>query len=305
MSPPPLVLIVGFPRSGTTLVRTALGAHPRLCAYPAEAAFLSQAADASDGTTLSREAAVRIVEHLTLELPEEDVRRGLDHAFRGTDRCDLREILLSVLKGRCRAKNGPLIPLLKYTPMVFEIERAEQVFPDVKVLHVVRDPRGVVASHAARWPGGGLWHRIRGWKRAVAAARDWGQPHEERYHQFRYERLLRNPSQCLRSVCEFIGIPYHPKVTELDYVTWTFDREDAGEKSTRRFTEFDRSKIDRWTEELGRYEVQLVESRCAREMQEFGYEPLKGSPPVILASLYQFFERTRYVLSQVNQRLPF
>jgi hypothetical protein len=305
MSPPPVVLIVGFPRSGTTLVRTALDAHPRLCAYPAEAAFLSRAASEADGTTLRREEAVRTVDRLALELSEEDVRRGLDHAFRGTDRRDLRGILLSVLKSRCRAENEDLVPLLKHTPTVFEIERAEQIFPDVKVLHVVRDPRGVVASHAARWPEGGLWHRIRGWKRAVAAARDWGQAHEERYHQFRYERLLRNPSQCLQSVCEFIGIPYHPKVTDLDYVTWAFDREEAGEKATRRFTEFDRSKIDQWREALGRYEVQLVESRCAREMQAFGYEPMKGSPPVLLASLYQYFERTRYVLAQMNQRLPF
>ena len=298
MIPPPVVLIVGFPRSGTTLVRTALDTHPRLCAYPAEAAFLPRAADASDEAALTRDEAGRTVERLA-------VRRGLDRAFQGTDRCSLRRLLLSVLNGRCHAESEDLIPLLKYTPMVTEIERAERIFPGVKVLHVVRDPRGVVASHAARWPEGGLWHRIRGWKRAIAAARDWGKNHEERYHQFRYERLLRNPRQCLRSVCAFIGIPYHPKVTQLDYVTWTFDREEAGEKSARRFTEFDRSKIDQWKEALGPYEVELVESRCAREMQALGYEPTEGRPPAMIASLYAFVERTRYALAQVNQRLPF
>jgi len=94
-------------------------------------------------------------------------------------------------------------------------------------------------------------------------------------------------------------------VTQLDYVTWAFDREEAGEKSPRRFTEFDRSKIDQWKEALGPYEVDLVESRCAREMRALGYDPSEGRPPAMVASLYEFVERTRYVLAQVNQRLPF
>jgi hypothetical protein len=303
MGPPPIVLIVGFPRSGTTLVRTALGAHPRLCAYPSEADFLLRAGDHIEKEALSREGAVHVVEQLDLEIADEAIRRGIDQVFRRTDRCTFRRVLLSVLKSQCHAANGSGTPLVKYSPVAPGIKNAGPLFPDLKVLHVVRDPRGVVASHAARWPEGGLWYRIRGWKRAVAAAKKWGEAHEERYHQFHYETLLNNPSQCLRSLCEFLGLAYSPEVTDLDYVTWEFHRENAGEKSTRRFRGFDRSKIDQWQEALSAYEVELIESRCAHEMGEFGYEQSTPETSVVFSYMHRLFEHVRYTLAWIRARL--
>jgi len=301
--PPPIVLIVGFPRSGTTLVRTALGSHPRLCAYPSEGYFLLRTNDSAWKEEQTQAEVTRSLERLELELPKETILQGINRAFEGAERRTPYRTLLHVLESRCAEQEGSVIPLLKFGPMVSSLEQADNLFPGMKVVHVIRDPRGAIASHAARWPEGGLWHRIQGWKQSIVAGREWRKDHERRYHQVQYEALLKNPEEGLRSVCEFVGIEYRPEVTQLNYVTLEFDPQRRGESSKRKFTGFDQSKIEQWKETLGAHEVQLIEARCASEMRELGY--VRSNPETLsIASLaHLVFERTRYAFAQMRDRL--
>lgn len=298
-----IVLIVGFPRSGTTLVRVALGAHPKFCVYPGEGSFLRRIEDCMMQRLVCKETAIKIIESLGIEFSESEITRGIKGAYEETKRCTLRLALLHVLKSRCANQEKPVVPLVKFGPLVQDLDRADRLFPEIKIIHVIRDPRGTIASHAARWPDGGLWYRITKWKQAITAGRKWGDAHKERYYELRYETLLQAPVRSLRSVCDFVGLKYDPAMARLDYVTWEFDTENLGAKSKRHFTRFDSSKIDQWREGLAPREIHLIESRCDEEMHLFEYEPVSPDRLAFQSSVYRAWERLRYFLSQIRQRL--
>jgi Sulfotransferase family len=102
------------------------------------------------------------------------------------------------------------------------IERyADELFhsyPDVRVIHMVRDPRDRYEASLALWPDG------RG--RAGAAAARWSYSmrlaarhaarYPDRYQIVRFEDLVREPETTLRQVCAFVGEPFVAEMLAMD-----------------------------------------------------------------------------------------
>ena len=78
---------------------------------------------------------------------------------------------------------------------------------DLKVLHLIRDPRAFLHSTRKR-QGAGAGSQTRFWRRtheqALAAGRRLG---PERFHTLRFEDLCREPERRLAEVCAFLGLP--------------------------------------------------------------------------------------------------
>jgi hypothetical protein len=112
----------------------------------------------------------------------------------------------------------------------------DAIFPGAMFLHVIRDPRAVVASLLAVhwWPDLPLWWSEDRTPRALAAdgskpeavaAEHWVRSVERllsdaqrlpssRYLEIRYEAFTEGPEAVLSSVCEFAGFSASPRLTE-------------------------------------------------------------------------------------------
>jgi len=151
-----------------------------------------------------------------------------------------------------------------------------QWYPGASIIHLVRDPRDVVAS-LRRLPGathsviGGasLWMQCNG-----GALRSQARP---QYLLVPYEHLVTQPEQELRRICAALGAEYSPfmLVPDRDPATvlqW-YRRAELPVTNERR---------GKWREELSREDVELIERITGPLMRTFGYEPVGRAPSALV-----------------------
>jgi hypothetical protein len=198
-----LVLIVGCPRSGTTWVQRMLAEHPRV--------------------RTGQESHVFNYLAPLLERWREDLEHGGKRpAGLG---CYLREEeFLGALRDFGKELLRPLTGALSEGEVFVEktpsharrLPAIRELIPGVRVIHIVRDPRDVVASLLA---ASRTW--AEGWAPSspAEAAKKWlaysravrrAQPlfGEDRFLELSYESLQRDAAGGLRRCLEFIGLPF-------------------------------------------------------------------------------------------------
>jgi hypothetical protein len=154
------IIIVGAPRSGSTLLFQALSTHPDLWSVYNEASFIMSshfsrfmttshfvAADQVDDTTLASVERQYFEESANLE------RTALLRTLSRSVPLDSRNYLSRGLRPLARRKKRPPIRLvdktLGYTS--FLLQPLAKVFPDAQYVFLVRDPRGCIASMYHAW----------------------------------------------------------------------------------------------------------------------------------------------------------
>lgn len=216
---PPMPFIVGSPRSGTTLLRLMLDAHPQL-SIPPETGFIAVLAGVEGVNYGSFENFWKLLTghpnskaspwpdfHLKKKL----VRDALEklHPF---DPAEGLRVFYRLYAARFKKNRyGDKTPL--YARCMTGIEA---LLPEARFIHLVRDGRDAAVSLRKLWfsPGNTLSEQAAFWRDNVLAAREQG-GRVKHYLEVSYENLVRDPEQVLREICHFIELPYSKKM--LDY----------------------------------------------------------------------------------------
>ncbi|GAA3732696.1 hypothetical protein HDA32_002869 [Spinactinospora alkalitolerans] len=276
------IIIVGCPRSGTTLLQLMLHAHPRI-AIPPETRFLLDAYRRRREFGDLREAANRRA------LAERIVRPA------GTRFADLRldaeqtiaeiveapptlgSALGTVFRGYARRFDKPRWGDKR--PGYYQyIDELLRLFPDAQIVHLVRDGRDCVGSlKRMPWYRLDSYHAISTWAEAV----DYGRTAARRlppdsYHRLRYEDLIEDPQGELSDLCAFLGEEFHPAMCEPRRVAGdVIPERKTWHGNTRR--DINRAGSGAWKERLEPWEIRLAETVLAGRLRENGYEP-SGAP---------------------------
>lgn len=210
-SPP--IFVVGFQRSGTTLLQALLGAHPRIAAPP-EIYYVARVAEHADYFgDLCEDDNLEKALHEALNPPLDmlaDCGFQFDRLLarakqRPRGYGELLDVMLTDFaerRGKPRwvekSAGQPLGPLMR-------------LFPDLRAIHIVRDPRDVVASslkapwtkHASAAAMAHDWRRF-----TLATIARGAKLGASQYLLVRYEDLSRDPAAVMRLVCAFVGEEY-------------------------------------------------------------------------------------------------
>jgi hypothetical protein len=235
------VFVLGVPRSGTSLLRNLLDGHRELAVLPTEGNLLTQFRRPlrrkpypERVAFLGRTWLARLVHGTNLppywllgthdETPNPYVayaRRLLAWAAANSVRRYGRpyDAFLPVVLAWASRDGGSasLSAWLEKTPYhEFELVKSLRTFPAAKCLHVIRDPRAILASRQTvelsvhgNDGDASLFAREIGRSLAVAAGfqRRLG---PERYRVVRYEELAGEPEACMRGIADFLGIEFDP-----------------------------------------------------------------------------------------------
>ena len=101
------------------------------------------------------------------------------------------------------------------TPInVLHIELLADVFPEARFIHLIRDGRDVALSYLdTDFGASSLPEAAVQWRRFVRKGRRSGaRVGAHRYQEVRYEDLVADPDTVLRSLCEFIDLPFDPSM---------------------------------------------------------------------------------------------
>ena len=155
----------------------------------------------------------------------------------------------------------------------FHADQILAEFPAARVVHMLRDPRDVLASQRAMW-GSRAQHIVsttHDWRRSAALARRHQAVHRGAYAVVRYEDLVLDPARVVRHLCQTLDLDYRPAM--LDLAGQPRRREGEGDDSRRAglSTAISPGRVGRHLRDLAPGEATYVEWRARREMDDWGY----------------------------------
>jgi hypothetical protein len=205
----PFPFIVGVGRSGTTLLRLLLDAHPEIAVTPEthwlRGAVRTLLADPTDAAGVRKNilsepswADMGISVH---EL--DNIIASHNHECTGDT---LRKIYQHYGSRHGVARVGDKTPLHNLA-----MHNIASILPEARFIHIIRDGRDVAVSYRDLWFGPGRDIRAAAmlWMWRIREARQQAQflPH---YLEVRYEALATDPEKVLLDIARFIDLPFDP-----------------------------------------------------------------------------------------------
>jgi hypothetical protein len=279
----PIFFIIGRARSGTTLLKALLDAHPNVI-VPVECAFLlnlykkygkKKNWDAGLLTTFGKdllnEPAFNLL-HIDQTRLEERLRNC---AGKNTYANVCRQVYESCQSFYAKKE----ITLLgdKNPGYSLYIKQLLEIYPEAKFIHIIRDYRDnivsmlrvdyeahIVSSLAYRWK----YYNIQ-----IEKAK---KKHPDIFFTVRYEDLVLNTAHYLKEICVFFGISYTEKMLSFQekkddfYAHYPKDVFLKYHKSI--FDPIDSSKSGKWKEVLSARQIRIAETVAGGYGKKFGYE---------------------------------
>ncbi|HYO62559.1 MAG TPA: sulfotransferase [Pyrinomonadaceae bacterium] len=275
-----------MPRSGTTLLRLMLDAHPEL-SIPPEMGFMpAVAALRGRGGELRRaffEAVTGMSSWDDANIPRAAFEEALREVEPFTAAGGVRTFYRLYAARFGKARWGDKTPAY-----CLHMDKIEKLLPEARFVHLIRDGRDVALSVRGLWfsPGDRVEDSAERWRSWILTARRLGR-RRRHYMEVRYEELIADAPAVLRRVCDFAGLSYDPRMetyyessaARLDEVK-TMYRDDGSPLITKeerlhnqRFTTRppEASRVFRWREEMDAESRRRFAAVAGDLLAELGY----------------------------------
>jgi hypothetical protein len=287
MSRNPYVFIVGCPRSGTSLLRRILDAHPEVAIVP-ETHWIPELFKARTGLTedgiVTRELVAALLAHPRFAKLGFDADALLRLA---NGRRTYAEFVTALFHNYGAARGKELVG--DKTPgYAREIAILHALWPQARFVHLIRDGRDVclsalgwerkAADFARRFPTwrddpvttAALW-----WRWHVETARKQGAVMGRAlYYELRYEELVREPELTCRELCDFLALPFHDAMLRFHEGR---TRTKPGLSAKRAWLPVTAGLRD-WRSQLPAEDTERFESAAGALIAELGYERAAPEP---------------------------
>jgi len=282
----PFFFILGRPRSGTTLLRTILDAHPDIKIPP------------ENGNLIHlwfkyRHIATSWNEHRIDAFLKDFAENRAVKAFWKTDFAMAREILLS---GRGRELSFPdIIKIIYYccespfpkneirilgdkSPIHSLYGRELRlIFPGARFIHLIRDYRANLASMSNHdiFPAG-VSTIVLMWNKSAKQIGSLSRRYPAQYIMVRYEDFVSEPVKYTAEICRFLEVPFMPSILDTtsrnDLVGRIYDPGYIREWQPDLTKEISTGNIHKWKEKLTRNEILKSEFLAGKTGEEMGYQ---------------------------------
>ncbi len=194
---------------------------------------------------------------------------------------------------------GKTIPCEQTPRNIFYAEELLRRFPRAHIVHMMRDPRAVMASQKRRWKRRSLAadqvnipfkQSLRVWinYHPYTVAKLWMRASRraqrllghERFTLVKFEDLLEEAEMTVASLCERLGLDFDLAMLEVAQVNSSHQSSVGGAKPG-----LNKHAIDAWHDSLTLTEQAITEDKCSEIMQAFGYTPTSAGGPMVLGRL--------------------
>lgn len=297
-----MFFIVGNSRSGTTMMLRMLDNHPEVYCLNELHFFEHLWSSADKDNPIDTDAATTLAAKL-LFVQRKGYIGKTDAALYAAEAATLtqglptpiypHDVYAAVMRYETKLA-GKAIPCEKTPQNVFYLEEIFSLFPQARVIHMVRDPRAILLSQKRKWLRRKMgatfitrretirlrinYHPItlsRLWNSAVAAAQRFTD--DERVMTVHFEQLLQDPEGTAQALCRHLGIAYSPAMLEIPQAS-SSNEADSAEKGIKR------ERAGNWKSGgLSAAEIWWCQRISGAKMQEMGYaiEPVNVSPLAI------------------------
>lgn len=195
------------------------------------------------------------------------------------------------------ALNNRTIPCEKTPQNVFYLREIFELFPNARVINMIRDPRAVMLSQKRKWRRRKMgaafitpwevfrlrvnYHPItlsRLWNAAIGASMPYRD--DERVLHLHFEDILDDPTAAAQRICRHLRIPFLPEILDIPQAS-SSNEADSSEKG------INRKRAGNWKKGgLNDSEIYWCERISGRLMTEMDYELENVRGPAWLNGLY-------------------
>lgn len=287
----PIFFVTGASRSGTTMACRILGGHSQILGmnelhYFGDICEPKHIAQSMSSKELIRNAALLYSRHQygiwNKHIKLIDIQKAkelIDHLPAHKRNC--AGIFSSAVR-QLAADAGKIIACEQTPRNIFYAVQLLEYYPESKFVHMIRDPRAVLASQKNRWRrrylGGSnipLPEIIRVWfnYHPATISRLWSRANHialslmahPRFHIVKFEDLVADPENIVSDICRFLGVAYEPKMLAVPQVgsSHRMNKEQA--------TGISKDVLNQWQTILDRGEIRLCEYFTRNLMAHFSY----------------------------------
>ncbi|MCT7949342.1 sulfotransferase [Ancylothrix sp. C2] len=332
-----LIFVVGNSRSGTTMMGRIMGKHPQVFTFDELHFFEQLWAPEDRDRTVENNKAEQLASRLLCIQRDGYLRQGDSSRFlpeakellTATGAKDLTsaDIFDAFLYWEA-AKYNKTIPCDQTPRNVFYIGEILELYPEARIINMIRDPRDVLLSQKRKWMRRFLgakniplqeafrarmnYHPItitKLWNASIRSAKKFAD--DPRVFSIRFEDLLSDPDSIVQKVCEFIEIPFDKNLLEVPQVGSSSGLDKPEEKG------INKERAGSWQKGgLTSTEIFLCQWVAKTTMEKHGYEPMAINPnpltvgssvislPVQIAlALLLNLKRMRNITETIRRRL--
>ena len=271
--------IIGSGRSGNTLLRRILSAHPSLH-IPPETYVL--------GTVVKRYWQVShmgwkdVVEFIyssfqfheefeTFDIPN---LAELVHEVQSVEpkRRSLAFIINAFYEWHARQHGIQFERWGDKTPInAYALRRIHKVFPNAQFIHITRDGYDAVASYLEADIYRSVEEAAWRWRTAVASCRRFGKANARSYLEIRYEDLVTEPRQTVMGICAFLRVPFDEGVLKPPEDPAALGDVPRRQRHSEVLKPISTDNIGKGRKALSAEEKRLVNAIIGKQMAELGY----------------------------------
>lgn len=220
------IFIVGYPRSGTTLLQRLLAAQPGIYTFPETHFFCvieKKIQWGEDRESIPPGALAAVFENIKKKMELQlTIAEQLDLRRQAADGKLSSKALFEFIVARCLRERHPGIEnvpgwrWLEKTPNhAHFLERIIAMYPDAQVLHILRHPVPAIYSRKLKFPFNRdtpLGELARRWSRMLLDVERFQDAHPERIFSLRYEDLVRDMDGQMQGVAAFLKGAFDPNI---------------------------------------------------------------------------------------------
>jgi hypothetical protein len=180
----------------------------------------------------------------------------------------------------------------KATSYVFYVPNVLRVFPEAKLLFMLRNPLDLLASAERRAAAHNSWstQMVRlalGWNKAVKLALEYRKKFANNFMIIKYEDLTAQPDIMLRAVFDFLEVTFDPAYLEVHHV----NRSESPYNLTSDNRGINVSRVHYYRETLPARSIRALTSLISADLLEQTYPELNRGirrrlPPLVALPLY-------------------
>lgn len=309
--------IVGMPRSGTSLLRLCLNAHPLLGA-PDETHYFNRfwrREKNDEKLTANRQRGLKLAEKFLAhtrvmmnDFDEEDLKAIHQKIIQSPQ--ITHPVIFEAMMHYYIQKVGKQTWGEKTPAHLFFIDPIKKYYPQAKIIHIVRDPRDVSLSwiNSSFNRGNTVYHALR-WRISMATGKKLSEKYKNDYLEIKYEELLTQPEETLKKVCTFINVTYDPKMKDSHQFNQRYDQHKNHHKLTQ---PIQTSNYNKWKKKMSPQDARVFDVIIGQTLVDKGYEKSSQSPAILflpilfLKTVQNFFNlfswQTKHIMKRLNKR---
>lgn len=264
------LFIVGMPRSGTKLLRDILNNHHKIAISNAETEILpywsehwSEYGDLNDFSVFQRFYESTRNNSFFYYMEKHN---GKVISAKEWHRLCKDGSIPSVFEALIRLDTHCTSEIIwgdKSPSYICHIPLLVRLFPDCKIIHIVRDVRDYCLSINNAW-GKNMLRAAQRWADDVEKAKIAVAGNEDRVMEVRYEDLLDNPHDFLQKISNFIGIDFKEDMLFLNRTRGKdIDTEGAREVVV--------TNKEKWRTKLSPITIRKIEELCSTTLNYYNY----------------------------------